>query len=149
MIAVQVGRPVAALQSVNCLRDADRIEAGQVIYVPRLPVGFDAGREPQGCNNLDINITSPRPNQRISTSFDVLGTVDPPLFGYFNLEIRADEAEGYNFLMRSDDPVVDGLLGRVDVSLFAAGRYWVRVVFVDATGNVPTDGICAIPIVLD
>ncbi|TVR19078.1 MAG: LysM domain-containing protein [Anaerolineaceae bacterium] len=149
MIALQVGRPVAVLQDANCLRDADRIDAGQVIYVPRLPAGLDVRREVQGCNNPDITITSPRPNQRFSRSFDVIGTVDPPLFGYFNLEIRADEADGYNFLSRSDDVVRDGLLGRIDASLFTDGRYWVRVVMVDATGNVPANASCAIPITLD
>lgn len=162
-IARAVESSVNELRLVNCLEDVNTIFIGQELYVPVLPTapvatGVPARGNtaverqpitPMGCTSPAVQITSPAAGARIRESFDVFGTATLPNFGYYKLEIRSDRGETYNFLSRSETPVIDGPLGRVDRSLFEVGLYWLRLVVVDNTGNIPLDTTCAIPMLFE
>jgi hypothetical protein len=150
MVALDVGVSVVELQAANCITDVDRIIAGSSIYVPRLPdIALETGRLPQGCQNVNVSIRQPQPNQRLDRVFHVMGSASIPDFGYYKLEIRAEEATRYNFLMQSSEVVLEGVLGRVDVDLFPPGRYWLRLAVVDASGNIAPDSTCVIPMIFE
>ncbi|MFW5692564.1 MAG: LysM peptidoglycan-binding domain-containing protein, partial [Chloroflexota bacterium] len=73
-LALATGVGLNTLRDANCLEDINRITAGEVLYVPRLPSGFLAttlagGRTAEGCESPAFRITSPRPNDRFSQPF--------------------------------------------------------------------------------
>jgi LysM repeat protein len=155
LLSLAVGSDVPTLQAANCLLDPNDITAGTDLYVPRPPGESPLfrllrdDRVPVGCVSPAFQIISPGPGDTFTDSFDVIGTAAFDAFGYYNLEIRPDEQTNYNFLLQSQVPVVEGVLGRVDRSLFPAGQYWVRLVVVDQRGTIPTDGTCAIPVIFE
>lgn len=153
-IAQSVGETVSRLQEANC-RTNSRIVTGEVLAVPRLPVSSmnssrDESMSPVGCVSPAVQIASPLPGQRVSNQFMIEGSATlGEYFAYYNLSIRADSATIYNVYSRSDDPVTSGVLGQMDAGLFEPGLYWVRLMVVDITGNVPFDATCVIPIVIE
>ena len=163
-IALAVDSTVEELSAANCIADVNAIRAGVELFVPRLPEGAiqttepgiqespdesDQGLESVGCVNPLVQITNPSSGASINSVFDVVGTASWPDFQYYKLEIRANDATTYNFYSDSTQPVNNGLLGTIDRSLFEAGVYWVRLVVVDVTGNVPNEATCAIPMIFE
>lgn len=167
-IAQAVGSTVSELQQTNCLPNANQIIVGDVLFVPELPaqpVRTNVPANPTnpstnpniapnlmalGCSNPAVQIMSPVIGQQVSGMFSVTGTATyNDAFGYYLLEIRADNAVVYNFYSRSDAPVMGDILGQLDASLFSSGVYWLRLLVVDNTGNIRADATCVIPIVID
>ena len=159
-LARAVNSTVDDLLFANCLADANRIVAGTELFVPRLPVGPVRTAQPgdpggdddlanQGCNGPFVQILSPGLGETIDAPFTVEGTANLPNMEYFKLEIRAESASTYNFWSRSDDPVIEGVLGTIDRGLFGGGVYYVRLVAVDITGNVPADATCVMPVIFE
>lgn len=159
-IARAVGATINELGKANCLADLDRILAGEELYVPSgvaesespirsgtgggtvdYPVKFD-------CENPGVNITSPIPGQYVGSTLTVIGTANWATLDYYKLEIRADGQDVYNFLYWSFTPVVDGTLGLIDFSSFYSGKYWIRLVVVDLSGNIPSGATCEIPVIV-
>lgn len=159
-IAQASGSTVSELSSVNCLPDVNRITTGDVLFVPRVPVlpivptmsgGLSSGGySAVGCTNPAVQITRPAIGQRVSGVFDVVGNASyGESFGYYSLQIRADSSATYNFYSRSENPVLNGVLGQMDAGMFSPGLYWIRILIVDNTGNVASDSTCVIPILID
>lgn len=154
-IAQAVGSSVSELQIANCLDDPTRLISGDVLLVPRLPASVPTnpimpGMTRVGCNNPAVQINAPGLGQAVSGAVTIAGNaLYGEQFGYYKLEIRADAMQVYNFFSRSEMPTQGGTLGRLDTSLFAPGRYWLRLVVVDRSGNVPADATCVIPIIID
>lgn len=159
-IAQASGSTVSELSSVNCLPDVNRITTGDVLFVPRVPVlpivptmsgGMSSGGySAVGCTNPAVQITRPAIGQRVSGVFDVVGNASyGDSFGYYSLQIRSDSSATYNFYSRSENPVLNGVLGQMDAGLFSPGLYWIRILIVDNTGNVASDSTCVIPILID
>ncbi|GAB4510367.1 MAG: hypothetical protein OHK0046_07050 [Anaerolineae bacterium] len=161
-VARAVGSTVEELQQANCIPNVNAITAGDELFVPRLPSGpvqtgvpsLPEGEPllnlaPVGCTSPAITIALPSAGQTLTSDFAVQGTAFLPDFGYYKLEIRSDNATTYNFYTRSEASVMSGQLGTIDISLFERGLYWVRLVVVDNTGNIPGDATCAIPIVFE
>jgi hypothetical protein len=74
----------------------------------------------------------------------LLGSATLPNFWYYRIEVRPDSATVYNFYARSESPVVDGILGTIDSSIFGPGKHWVRLSVVDATGGIQESAVCAV-----
>lgn len=165
-IARAVGSGVNELAQANCIRDVNAISVGDELSVPRLPVGPvqtgvpsvptlpagvpDTGQFAAiGCTQGVARITSPISGQRVTGTFNVMGTAFLDDFQFYKLEIRADNATTYNFYSRSDSPRVDNVLGSIDASLFESGVYYIRLAVVDVTGNVPGRATCVIPVILE
>ncbi|MEQ8673262.1 MAG: LysM peptidoglycan-binding domain-containing protein [Aggregatilineales bacterium] len=162
-IATAAGSTVNELSTVNCLPDVNRITTGDVLFVPRAPnlpptttsnsnpgQGAINGLSSVGCTNPGVQISSPGVGQQVSGVFNVVGNASyGNRFGYYSLQIRSDSSVAYNFYSRSDNPVTNGVLGQIDAGLFGPGLYWLRVLIVDSTGNVPSDSTCVIPIIID
>jgi LysM repeat protein len=155
-IALAVNSTVRELQRANCLDNADVIKAGQVLYLPRLPIrpvttaASGAGHRPVlGCLSGDALIVSPIRGQRLRNVFAVQGTAFRSDFWYYKLEVRREGVEIYDFYSDSQTPVVNGTLGEIDASRFGTGEYWVRLSVVDLAGRILPDMFCEIPVVFE
>lgn len=145
---------VSALSAANCLNDVDRILAGDVLFLPRplliVPPAIGqpppAGLERLGCVSPVVQISSPSSGQRVSGVFVLVGTATLPNFEYYKIEVRSGLQADYNFIERYNHPVENAELGQINTMLFAPGLYWVRLVVVDNTGNVPDIATCVVPL---
>jgi len=160
-IARAVGSTVGELKEVNCIADADNIQTGDMIAVPRAPLGpVRTGVPPrpagdyealnlraEGCGSPASSIASPAAGQRLSGLFTVQGTAALDDFQFYRLEVRPDFTNIYNFYSRSEQPVVTGSLGQINTELFDDGLFWVRLTVIDNTGNFIEP--CAIPVIFD
>jgi len=133
------------------LADSNQIIAGDVLFLPR-PLGASnpPPRSPNlsaiGCTDPSIQIASPSVGQSVGGVVIVFGTATLPNFEYYKLEVRSDSQVDYNFIARFESSVMNAELGEVNTSLFTPGLYWVRLVVVDNTGNVPSSATCTVPL---
>lgn len=155
-IALAVGSSLSELREANCLANADRITSGDVLWVPRLPVGLPVaggtslpgsvtGSGPVGCTTSDVTIVSPFANASLSGVVNIIGTAIDDDFDYYKIEVRPNFSSVYNFYGRYETPVVNGVLGTLNTELFDNGLHWLRLTVVDNTGNYPSP--CAIPVI--
>lgn len=103
----------------------------------------------EGCLNPSIQITSPRPNDRLSDVFDVIGTATLPNFGLYRIEIRPDDAFTYQRINAVQEVVYADVLAQIDPSDYPSGIYWIRLVVVDNRGAIAENGTCAIPTIFE
>jgi tetratricopeptide (TPR) repeat protein len=83
-----------------------------------------------------IVVTSPKAEAALKGRAEVRGTANlADGFVYYKLEYRTPGGEWQLIGDLHYQPVVDGLLGVWDVSGLAPGRYELRLVIVDDTGN--------------
>lgn len=162
-IARAVNSTVDDLRDANCIADVDAIYSGAELFVPRLPLhpvetgvpggpytgSVAAGMQVQGCGLPFVQITSPNNGQRIRSAFTVRGAAQLQNLAYYKLEIRSDTAVTYNFWSSSTQVVANGVLGTIEPGYFEPGVYWVRLVAVDNTGNVPQGAVCVIPVIFE
>ncbi|MEO1665330.1 MAG: LysM peptidoglycan-binding domain-containing protein [Chloroflexota bacterium] len=160
-IARAVDSTVGELRTVNCIADADNIATGEVLFVPNLPTGPVRTGVPrimndteaqqvsiEGCSVAASSVASPGPGQRLSGTFNVVGTATlPEGFSYYRLEVRPDFATTYNFYSSSETPVNNGVLGNINPALFGPGLHYIRLTVVDNTGNFIEP--CVIPVIFD
>lgn len=153
LISLAVDSTVDVLAQANCINDPTRITAGDRLFLPQHPrgvVGGVDGLPKEGCNSPAAQISSPLPGQQVGIGLlTVQGNAYLENLDFYKLEIRRDDSATYNFLMSSETLVLNGVLGRVDLSMFEPGVYWLRLTLVDTTGNVPVDLTCAIPMLIE
>jgi LysM repeat protein len=161
-IAQATGSTVGQLRTANCLDNADLILAGSVIFVPRpvfgavptvapvFPTAAPADVTPQpllveGCLLDGVTITSPEPGSEVTGTFDLIGSATASDFRYFEVEVRPEGVDAYDFYVRQSEPVVEGVIAPINTELFGEGLHWVRVRVVDQDGV--TLAPCAIPLI--
>lgn len=153
-IARVTSTTVEELRSGNCLEDADRINVGDVLYVP---VDSDPNAPAQtptpayetlGCTEPDVQISSPLPRQRLNGVFVLFGTAIARDFQFYKVEVRPDRDDEYQLYLRSDVPIRENILGQVDTRLFRPGVHWIRLSVVDSAGEVSVSP-CVIPLVFE
>jgi len=103
----------------------------------------------EGCLNPSIQITSPRPNDRLSDVFDVVGTATLPNFGLYRIEIRPHDALTYQRIRAIQQVVYADVLAQINPSDYPSGVYWIRLVVVDNRGAIAENGTCAIPTIFE
>lgn len=157
-IALATNSTVDELRTANCIENIDNIHTGDVIYVPRAPIGpvatfvntgSRAGLRPIGCQNPNLQITSPISAQRLNGTFTVYGSANRSDFLYYKIEIRPDAASIYNFYMDSRTQVTNGVLGEINSELFGSGLHWIKLTLVDTNSSIPADATCEIPVIFE
>jgi LysM repeat protein len=152
-IARAVNTTVSKLQRYNCISNPDNIYAGLIIRVPQLPLTVPGQPTPtmngelavEGCTDPSTQITNLRVGKTISGVFTLMGTASVDSFWYYKIEVRPDFTSVYNFYSRSETPIIQGELGRIDTTIFGPGRYWIRLTVVQKSGGYPIP--CAIPVI--
>lgn len=153
-IARVTGTSVEELRSGNCLEDADRINIGDVLYVPAPSDPHAPALTPTpayetlGCTEQDVQISSPLPRQRLRGVFVLFGTAIARDFQFYKVEVRPDHGDEYMLYLRSDVPIRENILGQVDTRLFRPGVHWIRLSVVDSAGEVSISP-CVIPLVFE
>jgi hypothetical protein len=89
------------------------------------------------CPDPRLRITSPSDGATVRGVVQVRGRANIDRFSYFKFEFRPEGTPTWSFLMRSDQPVAEGLLWAWDTKAVSAGAYRLRLVVVDQTGNYP------------
>jgi LysM repeat protein len=157
-IALAVNSTVDELKDANCIADSDSIRTGQVLFVPRAPqqpvATLSAGGNSQnlsvlGCANPEVVIVAPSSNERLSGVFTVYGTATRADFWYYKIEVRPNASTIYNFYSDSYTPVVNGVLGQINTTLFGKGVHWVRLSVVNLGGGILEDSFCEVPFVFE
>jgi hypothetical protein len=62
---------------------------------------------------------------------------------YYKIEVRPHTNTEFNFLRDSKTPVVGGVLGEVDPSIFTPGVHWIKLTVISAEHQTP----CVIPVI--
>jgi hypothetical protein len=98
-----------------------------------------------GCENPNATLTVPAFGQSVAGPVEVKGTANIADFAFYKLELNGPSTEGnWQTLSAGSTPVVDGVLGTWDSSIYVPGNYNFRLVVYDATGSWPPP--CVIPI---
>jgi hypothetical protein len=94
---------------------------------------------PPLCPNSVARLTAPDQNAILSGAAQIMGSANPPNFDYYKVEI-AQAAKPDQWALITDlrrSPIAGGLLDMWDTTAFPNGRYRLRLVVVDITGNYP------------
>lgn len=152
-IGLKYGLTVDQLMKANCLTSA-HIDAGDTLYVPPVTpkaVPTSAGDDPPitpigtqtvgegACTCSGSVISRPQPGALLRGSVDIIGTASIPDFLFYKLEIRPSYGteDDYITLFSVQQPVTNGLLGKVDTAAWPDGQYWIRLTVVNVTYNYP------------
>jgi hypothetical protein len=133
------------LQGQGAQGDSDLVPAEQptltpTVYVP--PTPFVA------CT-ADLNFTEPADGAAVRGNIAFYGTADTENFGSYILETNGPQTNGQwaSLLGREiTNPVREGFLGNVNLSMWSSGPYLVRLTTLDIEGN--TVGQCVIQVTL-
>ncbi len=90
-----------------------------------------------GCN-LQLTLSEPRNGAVVIGGIEFFGTVNTPDFGGYTLEANGPQTNGQwaSLLGRTfTEPVLDSLLGNVNLSQWQPGPYLIRLTAVDANQN--------------
>jgi hypothetical protein len=150
---------VQDLQEGNCLAPEALLLPGDLLYLPRSvpplsPEGTPLSNDHEaltviGCASPSVRIASPIPGQRVPAEFTVIGTATHPDFGYYELQLRAEDERGFILVARSTQPIFNNALGRLSTEMTISGRAVLRLIVVDTNGSVTDMTTCAVPIHLD
>ena len=148
-ISQQVGLKLADLQRANCLSDPAVIYYGQVIQIPPgrtilinpLPINatpISTTGNATICPNPNIRITSPIAETTFSGPIAFTGSALASDFRSYRLEFRPDTTNDWIQTGRSDSPVVNGYLGRLDPnpSQLPNGGYTIRLTVDTGAGSL-------------
>ncbi|MCP4360058.1 MAG: hypothetical protein GY796_18795 [Chloroflexi bacterium] len=132
-LASQPGSPTTAVPNSNT--DNTDIEEGSTTVTNTLPITIPTPAV--GCN-LQLMISEPRNGAVVSGAIEFFGTVNTSNFGGYRLEANGPQTNGQwaSLLGRTfEQPVVDGLLGNVNLNQWEAGPYLIRLTTVDSAQN--------------
>jgi LysM repeat protein len=131
-IAVRFRVSVWAIVQANNIANPNVIFSGQRFYIPA--ASTDIGSIKPGCEHLRW----PREGARLSGVVPAWGTANLANLDYYRLEYRRDGVGEWHRITGANEPVQSDLLGMWDTRTVSDGRYMLRLVIVDRTGNYPT-----------
>lgn len=138
--------PVAFITDTTSI--TDEVDAGSnspLIIVTLAPTPTPV----VGCN-VQLTTTAPRNGAIVSGLVEFFGTVNTPDFGGYTLEANGPQTNGQwaSLLGRTfRQPVVDGLLGNVNLSQWESGPYLVRLTALNGRDEAAYQ--CVIQVTLD
>jgi hypothetical protein len=89
-----------------------------------------------GCENPEVTLIRPAPNQRLSGVVEVEGTANIPNFAFYQVEISGVATNGaWVTLAVGNLPKVQAVLGSFDTSPYQPGDYAFRLVVTDNVGR--------------
>lgn len=121
-------------------------EGGTAVTIPTLAI---PPTPVIGCT-LQLTISEPRNGAIVSGSIEFFGTANTPDFGGYTLEANGPQTNGQwaSLVGRTiAQPVVDSLLGNVNLSQWESGPYLIRLTAFNHSGEAAYQ--CAIQITLE
>lgn len=111
------------------------------------PIGNAVIVDSSGCENPNVTLIQPEPNDRIAGSFEAKGTANIPDFAFYKLELSGANTRGeWATVDVGSQIAISDTLGTFDSSLYLPGEYAFRLVVIDAAGNSPPP--CVVPVTL-
>lgn len=89
------------------------------------------------CSNPNVSITYPPMNATVRGVMQIVGSAKIEDFEYYKFEYRPLGANEWTFLQRFNVPVVGGVLGAWDTATVPPGKYALRLIVVNISGNYP------------
>jgi hypothetical protein len=109
------------------------------------PIGNAVIVDSSGCENVNVTLLEPQPNERIAGSFEAKGTASIPDFAFYKLELSGANTQGeWATVDVGSESVISDTLGTFDSSLYLPGEYAFRLVVIDAAGNSPPPCVVAV-----
>jgi LysM repeat protein len=151
-IAVRFGVSIWSIVQANNIANPNVIEVGQQLYIPKAgSVSSEStissesestvsSESALGCDNL----TSPKPDDKLSGLVEVKGTANLDSFWYYKLEFHKDSLDDWHYIAGAEEVVENGTLGTWNTWTVSDGTYLFRLVVVDRMGNYPPP--CEIPV---
>ena len=91
---------------------------------------------PPRCPDARARLLRPGVNETVSGSVQIVGSANADRFDYYKLEFKPSGGAGDpTFILSSQQPVANGVLGAWNVSGLPAGAYTLYLRTVDITGN--------------
>ncbi len=87
------------------------------------------------CANFDGVIKTPLAESKLTGLVEIRGSATRANMAYWKLEYRADGAQTYTQLFRSDLPASDQVLSLWSTKTVPNGIYWLQLTVVDTSGN--------------
>jgi len=155
-IAEATGATVSLLRDVNCLQITSRLQPGDTLFVPNVPVlpiitstpytpEPEITLTPEGCGI--VQIIDPTPLQRFTGVMTIYGTAAGEGFDRYQLDIRPDAEAEFDFYSDSPNPVTDGVLGLLNSDLYEDGLHWLRLTAIRADGSAID--ACTVPVIFE
>ncbi|MBI3740693.1 MAG: hypothetical protein HY257_02915 [Chloroflexi bacterium] len=88
-----------------------------------------------GCDDPQVQITDPKPNQIVTGTVIVRGSANRANFAYEKLEFSSDRNTWAPIGAQSIRPSINEILGSWQTRAIPNGEYWLRVSAVDKAGN--------------
>jgi hypothetical protein len=85
----------------------------------------------EGCKPGSIEWTAPKPNESISETVELKGTVNVPNLGFYKYEYALSGTGEWTTLAAGNVPLVNGTIGFWNTSQLPAGDYQLRLVVAD------------------
>jgi RHS repeat-associated protein len=85
-----------------------------------------------------VALRAPTDGATLTATADVVGTLDDDDLTLYTLELSLHGRDRWTRVASGTKPVADGVLGALDVTLFAPGTYDLKLEGVDSFGNVAT-----------
>jgi len=82
-----------------------------------------------------IEITSPQPDDPVNGTVELIGTVNPPAFGFYKYEFSKRGTQVWSPIQAGNQPKIDESLGFWDTTELEPGDYLLRLVVTDNNGN--------------
>jgi len=79
----------------------------------------------------------PGENEDVSGVINVVGSANHDQFQYYKIEYAPAGSENFAYIAGGNSPVVNGVLGSIDTTTLGNGRWTLRLIVVDKTGNFP------------
>ncbi len=73
--------------------------------------------------------------KNVTTTTEIIGTANDDNLDYYSLSVALLDSDNFTEIFRSSEPVVDGVLGTFDPSIFLNDSYTLRLTAVDGGGN--------------
>jgi hypothetical protein len=97
-----------------------------------------------GCVPGQYVITSPRPNQEINQTVDLIGTVNVPNMGFYKFEVAPQNSDNWSTIFADNKVWTDASMGKWDTTELTPGDYRLRLIVTDNQGKeLPP---CIIPV---
>ena len=90
----------------------------------------------EGCNPGSIEWISPKPNESISATVELKGTVNVPNLGFYKYEYAQPDSKDWTTLAAGNVPLINGTIGFWNTSQLPAGDYRLRLVVADNQNQV-------------
>jgi len=151
-LTARSGVPAAVFLNANCLPLTGSIRVGTQVYVP--PVFFAPTVIPQpsqpaqpptepilsgvnvtGCEAQGAQLFTPKPGSTVRGELTVLGSAEIASFAFYKLELSPENGAQLWNVGTVNYSVRSGVLGKVNLTIFAPGVYWLTLTVVDQTSS--------------